>query len=184
MIKYFIVFILICIVNKAFNQNPYRFNIAVTYGPTRINHNNFGETVGCKIAEYYKPFSDLDFFAGLSVEFMKTSHLNGLAFPLSASFGYFGSGHTIAPVFDAAVGYNIYNNKDSTREQVINQSGKLYYTSNIGMAFNQWQSCPFITFGLSNLSIIQNIQYSNARSSIKTNFHKFQLCFKMGFLMK
>lgn len=165
-------------------QVRYRFDLAGAYGSHINNSNSSGYIAGVRIGEYYKPFYDKDVFAGLSFEIYKLEKAHALYYPLAFKVGYFGTGHNVVPVVDLGIGYGFHNDADTMTVIHTNENGGFYSTIGIGVAYNHWKSCPYLTVGYNNFSTgltVQDISKTVIKSEkIKGNLFNV----KIGFLMK
>lgn len=172
------------LLSSASAQVRYRFDLAGAYGSHINNSNSMGYIAGARIGEYYKPFYDKDFFAGASFEIYKLEKSNALYYPIAVKLGYFGTTHNLVPVIDLGIGYGIHNYSDSIGNIHNIETGGLYSTIAIGMAYNHWKSCPYVTVGYNNFSTgstVQDISKAETRfEKIKGNLFNV----KFGFLMK
>ena len=165
-------------------QVGYRFDLAGAYGSHINNSSSQGFIAGAGIGEYYKPFYDLDFFAGASFDIYKLENANSLYYPLALKVGYFGTKHKIVPVVDLGIGYGIHNYSDSIGNIHTHESGGLYTTFGIGIAYNKWKSCPYITIGYNNFSTRATVQDITKTETTSKNIIGNQFNVRLGFLMK
>lgn len=171
-----------CVTSKS--QNRYRFNLAAIYAAEKNNAKESGSAEGIMLAEYYQPWYDINVFAGLSFEISKLQRLQRLYMPASFSIAYFGNKRAVVPVSDIGIGYGFYNNTTSTTVKKVHEKGGLYTTVNFGIAYNKWQSTPYITIGFSSFNIAENVSSGTSGLINNAKYSTKQLGFKLGFLFK
>lgn len=178
---------LIIFISCAFSSSAqvgYRFDLAGVYGSHINNSASQGFIAGAAIGEYYKPFYDVDFFAGASFEIYKLENANSLYYPLAIKVGYFGTKHKVVPVVDLGIGYGIHSYTDSVSNLKTHETGGLYTTLGIGIAYNKWKSCPYITVGYNNFSTRSTVQDITKTEIISKKIIGNQFNIRLGFLMK